>query len=126
MTKMTINEEDIEFKYARGKGCGGQHKNKTSSRVTAIHKPTGVRVVIDGRDQHANKKKALKELEKRLKVIRAKEVAGKKKKKRDLAIKDETIIRTYHYGRGTVKDHRTGKVASIKDVVEKGNIDLLK
>ena len=34
-------------------------------------------------------------------------------------------IRTYHLCRGTVKDHRTGAVATVKEVLEKGHSELL-
>ena len=36
---------------------------------------------------------------------------------RDAAIKDSPVIRTYDYKRKVVKDHRTGKVPSLKEVM---------
>jgi protein subunit release factor A len=69
---------------------------------------------------------ATEELEARIKKAKKDAVAAKKKARRDVAIHDHTVIRTYNYSRGTVLDHRSGKQASIKNVVEKGKIDLLK
>lgn len=120
-----LNNKDLRFEYTRGKGAGGQHKNKTSSCVKITHIPTGIMVRIDGRDQHQNKKNALIELENRVAQQRLDEKAAQKKERRDEKIHDHTTIRTYDYKSMTVKDHRTGKRASLKEVLEKGRIDLL-
>jgi protein subunit release factor A len=69
---------------------------------------------------------ATEELETRIKKAKKDAAAAKKKARRDVAIHDHTVIRTYNYSRGTVLDHRSGKQATIKNVVEKGKIDLLK
>ncbi len=36
------------------------------------------------------------------------------------------MIRTYMFHKGIVKDHRTNKTASIKDILQKGKIELLR
>jgi len=110
----------------RGTGAGGQHKNKTSSCVRAVHLPTGISVVIDGRHQHQNKKRAIEELENKIKQKILDEKTLQKKKMRDEKIKNKKYIRTYDYKTGIVTDHRTGKVASIKEVLLKGNLELLR
>lgn len=122
-----MNLDDIRFEFTRGTGPGGQHKNKTSSAVRATHIPTNIVVFVqDERSQHANKRKAIKILEERVNNRIAEKKAHAKKARRDEKIHERNIVRTYNYSRGTVKDHRSGKVASIKDVVDKGRIDLLK
>ncbi len=126
MRSMTIDKRDISFRYTRGTGPGGQHKNRTSSCVVAKHVPTGIEVKVDGRDQHKNKRDAIRELEQRVKEHFAKKKAAEKKAKRDHAIHNEKTIRTYDFSRGVVKDHRSGKTASIKDVLGKGRIDKLR
>ena len=121
-----LDKRDLKIQFTKGKGPGGQHRNKTSSMVRATHKPTGIVVTVDGRDQHKNKVLALKELERRIIESKRAEQARQKKALRDAKIKDKTTIRTYDFGRGVVKDHRSGKTASVKDVLGKGRIDLLR
>ncbi len=57
--------DDIRFEACRSSGPGGQHANKTSSAVMAIHIATGIAVKVQSeRSQHLNKRlaKALIEL----------------------------------------------------------------
>ena len=68
----------------------------------------------------------VREIQRRLVERKQEQIAAAKKARRDDAIRNEQTIRTYNFDRGTVKDHRTGKVASIKDVLGKGKIELLK
>jgi len=121
-----LNKDDVKIQFTKGKGPGGQHRNKTSSMVRATHKPTGIVVTVDGRDQHKNKAQALRELESRIVAFHEDVRAKQKKAHRDIKIKDRTVIRTYDFGRGVVKDHRTGKTASVKDILGKGKLDLLR
>jgi len=88
--------------------------------------PTGISVTVDDRNQHTNRKRALRELERRLKERQQEERAAARKARRDHAVHNETVIRTYDYKRATVTDHRTGKVASLKNVLVKGLIGLLR
>ena len=64
-----INSKDLEWKFSRGTGPGGQHKNKTDTAVRLIHVPTGVVTTCDGRSQSDNKKNALAVLKARLKQL---------------------------------------------------------
>jgi len=121
-----INKKDIKIEYTKGKGPGGQHKNKTSSTVKATHLPTGIHVTIDGRNQHRNKKVALQTLKEKVKEFFEQEKNIKKKNYRDYKIHNTKTIRTYNYKSGLVIDHRTKKSASLKKVLDKGQIDLLK
>jgi protein subunit release factor A len=82
-------------------------------------------VTIDGRNQHQNLRRAKKELAVRIAEKAQKAQATHKKARRDAAIKDETVIRTYRYKEGVVKDHRSGKTASLKEVMQ-GRIELLR
>lgn len=123
--KIKFNKKDLKFEYTQGKGPGGQHRSRTSSCVKITHIPTGITAMEDGRDQHHNKKMALLKLEARLQSLKEEQKAQAKKDYRDYKIHNSSIIRTYNYSRGTVKDHRSGKTASIKEVVGKGRIDLL-
>lgn len=52
---------------SRGSGPGGQHRNKTESRIELVHQPTGITVVCDDtRSQHRNLDLALERLERRI------------------------------------------------------------
>ena len=126
MTKQIINTNDVTFEYMRGKGPGGQHKNKTATMVRATHVPSGCQVVIDGRSQAQNKKEALAVLEQRVHELAQQKKAARRKDARDAKIKERNIIRTYDFKKGIVRDHRSHKTASIKQVLGKGQIELLR
>jgi protein subunit release factor A len=121
-----IPKRDIKFEYTKGQGPGGQHKNKTETCVKATHIPTGITVRIDGRKRNQNKKRAVTELEKRVHAAKQKERAFVKKARRDKKIKEGKYIRTYDFKRNEVKDHRTGKVAPLKEILEDARLDLLR
>eukprot|EP00984_Skeletonema_dohrnii_P032961 scaffold28185_cov121-Skeletonema_dohrnii-CCMP3373.AAC.2 len=58
-----LNEEELEEKFVKGSGAGGQKVNKTSNRVILVHTPTGLRVECqDTRSLQQNRKIARKRL----------------------------------------------------------------
>lgn len=120
-----IPKDDIRIEYTKGKGPGGQHKNKVETMVRVTHIPTGIVVTVDGRHRSRNQKQALAELERRVRESRLQQKAAQKKAHRDAKIHDRTIIRTYDFSRGLVTDHRTKKSAPIKQVMGKGRLDLI-
>jgi len=62
-TDIAIRDSDVTFSALRAGGPGGQHQNTTDSAVRAVHRATGLVVVVrDGRSQHRNKALALKRL----------------------------------------------------------------
>jgi peptide chain release factor 1 len=124
MTKSTKDGMIIE--YIRGSGPGGQHRNKTESACRITDIATGLQAFADTRSREASYRMALKELEKRIADAKKAVKATAKKERRDEAIHDHTVVRTYNFSRGLVKDHRSGKTATIKDVLEKGRIELLR
>ena len=119
---MSFNKKDVNFKYKRGSGPGGQHRNKTDSCVVATHVPTGLTVTIDGRDQHKNKSLALKEIETLFFAEIASKAAKEKKSDRDFKIHNTKVIRTYNFKRNQVKDHRSKKIANLTQMLE-GKVD---
>ncbi len=63
MQELQINEEDLQERFIRGSGNGGQKINKTSSCVWLCHIPTGIEVKCQkDRSQAANRFFARREL----------------------------------------------------------------
>ncbi len=62
-----IDEKDITYQATRSSGPGGQHVNKVSSAIRAVHKPSNIQVlVMDSRSQHQNKKIAKQRLQEKV------------------------------------------------------------
>lgn len=63
MEELSVSEEDIEEKFVRSSGHGGQKINKTSSCVYLKHIPTGIEVkCMKERSQSVNRFLARREL----------------------------------------------------------------
>ena len=59
-----LQSHEIKYQAIRSSGPGGQHVNKVSSAIRAIHEPTGIQVVVmDTRSQHQNRKLAKQRLQ---------------------------------------------------------------
>ncbi|MCL2179457.1 MAG: peptide chain release factor 2 [Proteobacteria bacterium] len=117
--RIDIPEKDVELKFIRGGGAGGQKVNKTSSTAQLRHLPSGMVVTCQTeRSQSANREMAFKILKARLydlemkKRQEAKEVA--EAAKADIAFGSQ--IRSYVLAPyRLIKDLRTG--------IETGNVD---
>jgi len=63
LSSLGVRPEDVEEKFVRGTGPGGQKINKTSSTVWLRHGPTGIEVRCqDGRSQVWNRVQAWADL----------------------------------------------------------------
>jgi peptide chain release factor len=63
LRELGVSESDVEERFVRGSGPGGQKINKTSSTVWLLHLPTGVEVRCQAeRSQAANREQAWREL----------------------------------------------------------------
>ncbi|KAL0255378.1 hypothetical protein I308_100182 [Cryptococcus tetragattii IND107] len=70
--KVEIPEDELEERFVRGRGPGGQAINKTNSSVSLTHIPTGIRVQAQPtRSREENRKVARRILAERLEVLRA-------------------------------------------------------
>ncbi len=110
---LCLRPADLDESFTRGSGAGGQHRNKTSTAVILHHRPSGIRVRVDGgRSQHANRQAALALLRARLEGARqSAEVAARNadRKARVGSGMRGDKIRTVQVRNGRVLDHRTGK-----------------
>ncbi|WVQ99523.1 hypothetical protein IAU59_006659 [Kwoniella sp. CBS 9459] len=69
--KVEIPESDLDEKFVKGRGPGGQAINKTNSSVSLTHIPTGIRVQAQPtRSREENRKAARRILAERLEVLR--------------------------------------------------------
>jgi len=123
-----LKDADLEITTKRGGGPGGQARNKTESCVRIRHIPTGLTVVIDSRDQAANKKKARQILEARVaqqkQEVISSTLAHAKREQFDGGGRGNKV-RTYNFIENRVTDHRTGAKSTQIRRVMKGDLDLL-
>ena len=125
--KIDIPEKDIDLKFIRGGGAGGQKVNKTSSTAQLRHLPTGIIITCQTeRSQSANKDMAFKILRARLFDLEQK----KRQAERDAAeaqkmdISFGSQIRSYVLAPyRLVKDLRTGVETGNVDAVLDGSLD---
>jgi len=124
-----LPESELEVKTAVGQGPGGQHRNRTESCVRMIHRPTNMQVVIDGRNQHQNRREAHRILSVKVSKMKSKQDQKDYDRRRKEQIGDGSgsdKIRTYNYIQSRAVDHRTGKkTTKVRDVIEKGKLGLL-
>lgn len=63
LAELGISETDLEERFIRSSGSGGQHVNKSSTCVHLTHKPTGIEVkCMQERSQSLNRFLARREL----------------------------------------------------------------
>jgi len=65
-----IDPRDLEESFTRGSGKGGQHRQKNDTCAVLRHRPSGVRIRVDGgRSQSLNRQTAFALLRARLQAI---------------------------------------------------------
>jgi protein subunit release factor B len=70
MAELNVREEDLEERFIRASGNGGQHVNKTSSAVQLRHIPSGICVSSSQeRSQSLNRFLARRELLERIEAL---------------------------------------------------------
>jgi peptide chain release factor 2 len=125
--KIDIPEKDIELKFIRGGGAGGQKVNKTSSTAQLRHLPSNIIITCQTeRSQSANKDMAFKILRARLYDLEFKkreaETQARESQKADISFGSQ--IRSYVLAPyRLVKDLRTGVETGQPDKVLDGDLD---
>lgn len=123
----TLSEHEVQMRFTRDRGPGGQHKNKTDSCVVLTHLPTGLTVKVDGRNQHENRRQAWSELERRIRDARRRNLQQERDAVRAVQVgrgERGDKIRTYREQDARVTDHRTGASARLADI-KAGRLELL-
>lgn len=113
----TLNESELEETFDRSSGPGGQNVNKTSTKVTLRHLPTGLSVTVqDTRSQAQNRELArerllqalnTREAEARAAAKDAREKLRRQKRKRPARVKARILENKKR--RGAVKRERSRK-----------------
>ena len=120
--EVDIDSNDLKIDTFRAGGPGGQNVNKTSSAVRITHLPSGLVVNCqDESSQHKNKSKAMKILASRLyeQVTRERDQARAENRKSQIGSGDRSQrVRTYHWGRSQVNDHRISSAFGLDRVLD--------
>ena len=124
--EITINNSDLEFRYLRAFGKGGQRSNKVETGCIIKHLPTNIEAKsTSDRSQHINKQLAMEELKLRLSNFYQNTIDNQVNNNRSDLIGTghrSDKVRTIRVNDNTVKCEITGMTKSFKDY-SKGYID---
>jgi peptide chain release factor 1 len=122
-----LHPSEVSIITTRDSGPGGQHRNTTDSCVVITHIATGIQVKEAAKDQHKNKREAMRKLTERVnhfyKTGHIEDEVEERREQIGTGLRSDKR-RTYRVKDDTVTDHVTGKSCSFKQFM-KGNLELL-
>lgn len=125
--KIVYKEADFKVEWFSGTGAGGQNRNKVQNSCKITHIQSGIMSTAQTRSRTNSLNLAKNNLLEKLKTLedsnRNKKISSNRKEQVGSGMRGDKI-RTYRFQDDIVKDHITGKSASVKQVL-KGNFDLL-
>jgi peptide chain release factor 1 len=113
-----VRAEELRIETMRGRGRGGQRKNKVETAVRLCHLPTGIVVTrTSGRSQSANLASARAELHERLRLRAEHETRRRTARARRRQVRPDRSAKSFTHNaqRAEVIDHTTGRRWTTRD-----------
>ncbi len=125
--EITYENSDFRVEWYSGTGAGGQHRNKHQNSCRITHLPTGLITTAQCRCRLNSQEQAMTAILSQLKNGAASEqkiaTAQDRKQQVGSGMRGDKI-RTYRFQDDVVKDHNTGRSASVNKVL-RGYFDLM-
>lgn len=115
----SITKSDFRVDTFRAGGPGGQNQNSRDTGVRITHLESGaVGEARDSRYQKVNRRQAFDRLVKSYKFKIWLNQKVESTQEYVMPNSDIRVVRTYHFPRQTVKDHRSGEVWNLKEFMD--------